>query len=165
MRRYIQFDVCTKIKKLSCRSIILIPQFHFDPYSFTRWSMDKSVTTSFNAVISIEQCRMIWVTRYLIWSIKYFYRKFPSLDIYLQNYKKGLGILDSTIAGVAVKKRGPLITKIEANPMSYFDCAKCKSTLRNIETFRRADGNVLHLLTCRECNYRWKEVWLREINP
>ncbi|MGA9744826.1 MAG: hypothetical protein WBQ16_09430 [Nitrososphaeraceae archaeon] len=76
-----------------------------------------------------------------------------------------MGISDSTIAGVAVKKRGPLITKIEANPMSYFDCAKCKSAIRNIETLHRADGNVLHLLTCGKCNYRWKEVWLREINP
>ncbi|MGC2425821.1 MAG: hypothetical protein WA421_02195 [Nitrososphaeraceae archaeon] len=75
-----------------------------------------------------------------------------------------MGISDSAIAGVTVKKRGPLMTKIQANPMSYFDCDKCKSTIRNIETFRRADGNVLHLLTCGKCNYSWKEVWLREIN-
>ena len=72
--------------------------------------------------------------------------------------------MDSTIAGVALKKRGPLITKIEANPMSYFDCAKCKSTIRNIETFHRADGNVIHLLTCGKCNYRWKRGMAREIN-
>jgi hypothetical protein len=89
---------------------------------------------------------------------------FPSLDIYLQNYKNRLEKLDSTIEGAVVKKRGPLITKMDANPMSYFDYAKCKSTIRNIETFHRADGNVLHLLSCGKCNYRWKEVWLRKFD-
>jgi len=73
--------------------------------------------------------------------------------------------LDGTAAGAAVKKREPVITKFDGNPMSYFGCAKCKSTLRNIETFRRADGKVLQLLTCSECNHRWKEVWLRKRNP
>ena len=73
--------------------------------------------------------------------------------------------MDGTIAGVAVKKHEPVIAEIDGIPMSYFGCPKCKSTLRNIETFRRADGNVLQLLTCRECDYRWKEIWLREINP
>ena len=58
-------------------------------------------------------------------------------------------LLDSTIAGVAVKRPEQMITKVDGNPMSYLGCAKCKSTLRNIETFRRADGNVLQLLTCK----------------
>lgn len=60
---------------------------------------------------------------------------------------------------VAVKGPEPMITKIDGNSMSHFGCAKCKCTLRNIETLRRADGNVLQLLTCCECNYKWKEVW------
>jgi len=74
-------------------------------------------------------------------------------------------LLDSTNAEVAMKRPEPMIIKIDGNSMSYFGCAKCKSTLRNIETFRRADGNVLQLLTCCECNYKWKEVWLRKTNP
>jgi DNA-directed RNA polymerase subunit M/transcription elongation factor TFIIS len=69
------------------------------------------------------------------------------------------------IAGVAVKRSEQMITKFHGNSMSYFGCAKCKSTLRNIETFRRADGNVLQLLTCTECDYKWKEIWLRGTNP
>ena len=69
------------------------------------------------------------------------------------------------MTGVVNEKLGKMITKVDGNLMSYFGCANCKSILRNIETFRRADSNVLHLLTCRECDYKWKEIWLRGTNP
>ena len=71
----------------------------------------------------------------------------------------------NAIAGVAVKRSEQMNTKFHGNSMSYFGCAKCKSILRNIETFRRADGNVLQLLTCTECDYKWKEIWLHGTNP
>ena len=64
-----------------------------------------------------------------------------------------------------MEKQRKMITQADWNLMSYFVCANCKSMLRNIETFRRADGNVLQLLTCIECDYKWKEVWLRGTNP
>jgi len=70
---------------------------------------------------------------------------------------------DSIIAGLDVRR--PEIQTTKINRMSLFGCAKCKSNLRNIETLRRADGNVLQLLTCNECDYKWKEVWLHGTNP
>ena len=69
------------------------------------------------------------------------------------------------MAGGDAERPEKMIARSDGNSMSYFDCAKCKSTLRNIETFRRADGNVLQLLTCTECDYKWKEIWLRGTNP
>ena len=64
----------------------------------------------------------------------------------------------------SVEKQGMIIMKGDGNLMSYFACANCKSILRNIETVRRADGKVLQLLTCRDCDHKWKEIWLRPTN-
>ena len=55
-------------------------------------------------------------------------------------------------------------TNVDAIIRSYFKCANCQSSLRNIETFRRADSKVLQIITCSNCNYKWKEIWLRGAN-
>jgi DNA-directed RNA polymerase subunit M/transcription elongation factor TFIIS len=72
---------------------------------------------------------------------------------------------ENTITRVDLEDLGKKNAKIDCNPRSYFACAKCRSISRNIETFRRADGKVLQLLTCTECDYKWKEIWLRATNP
>ena len=71
----------------------------------------------------------------------------------------------NAIAGVAVKSSEQMITKFHGNLMSYFGCVKYKSTLRNIETFRRAHGNILQLITCTQCEHKWKEIWRHGTNP
>lgn len=42
---------------------------------------------------------------------------------------------------------------------SLFTCTVCRSILRSVEPIPRSDGNVLQLVTCTECNHRWKELW------
>lgn len=51
-----------------------------------------------------------------------------------------------------------LTGKIEIK--SIIGCPVCKSFLRSVESIQRSDGNVLHILTCDKCNYKWKELWV-----
>lgn len=58
-----------------------------------------------------------------------------------------------------VKVEYPEITTKKVNITIYQGCIKCKSILGSIETIRRRDGNALQLITCAECNFKWKELW------
>ena len=71
---------------------------------------------------------------------------------------------DNTITGVRMELPSKNETNVDAIIESYFKCANCQSNLRNIETFRRADSKVLQIITCSNCNYKWKEIWLRGAN-
>lgn len=56
----------------------------------------------------------------------------------------------TSITNMIVKRPGEIVGKPNDAMMSDFACARCKFILRNIETIRRADGNVLQLMTCTE---------------
>jgi formate dehydrogenase maturation protein FdhE len=61
-----------------------------------------------------------------------------------------------------------IIRKIGIDIKSFSGCAVCKSVLRSVESIRRSDSNILQLLTCNECNHKWKELWVRclfEVDP
>lgn len=87
-----------------------------------------------------------------------------SSDIYCQDTQKIVGVSGDLIKGAVMEHSGNKNTKVDCNSRSYFGCANCGCTLRSIETFRRADGNVLQLIICDNCNHKWKEIWLCKMN-
>ena len=53
----------------------------------------------------------------------------------------------------------PEIIKRDKDATLYQACIKCKSIQRSIETIHRSDGNALQLITCTDCDHKWKEIW------
>jgi len=83
-----------------------------------------------------------------------------SSDKYCQDTQKIVGLSGNLIKGVVSDHSGIKNTMVDCKSRSYFGCAKCRCILRSIETFRRADGNVLQLIICNNCNHKWKEIWI-----